>query len=193
MKTSHTHRGHCQVCDRLHAVDNVTGLLSDHGYTIPAHWHMRNASCVGAKELPYEKSRDVIPRFVKMLKDSAKHFDEQAALLLTFPPREVGTTRFNWTLEKFPDGTYQFKHYQHLDAWARKRGEVGKVDQTLSVQEWYAHLPAEQAAEYTERMYQQECAQLSRNAKSHAERSRADAARWQKRYDSWTSKPLQPK
>jgi hypothetical protein len=34
-KTTHTHRGTCQSCGSVQAVDNKTGMLAKHGYTIP--------------------------------------------------------------------------------------------------------------------------------------------------------------
>lgn len=34
MKTTHTHRGTCQACGKMQAVDNVTRKLAKHGYTV---------------------------------------------------------------------------------------------------------------------------------------------------------------
>ncbi len=34
-KHTHTHRGHCQLCLRVHALDMTTGTVAKHGYTIP--------------------------------------------------------------------------------------------------------------------------------------------------------------
>lgn len=33
-KTTHTHRGTCQACGKVQAVDNTTGLLAKHGYKV---------------------------------------------------------------------------------------------------------------------------------------------------------------
>jgi len=49
----------CQICGR--AIKAKNGIIAHHGYTRPGDgW--QTTSCIGARELPYEKSRDVIPR-----------------------------------------------------------------------------------------------------------------------------------
>lgn len=46
-KTTHTHRGTCQACGRVHAVDNVSGLVAKHGYTVDYGYF--NGVCTGGE------------------------------------------------------------------------------------------------------------------------------------------------
>ena len=34
MKNTHTHRGHCQLCGRVQAIDSASGITAKHGYTV---------------------------------------------------------------------------------------------------------------------------------------------------------------
>jgi len=68
-------RKHCQICAR--AIKAKTGLIAHHGYTRP-YLGMQTQSCRGARELPYEKSRDVIPKEIAGIKS----FVESTKLLL---------------------------------------------------------------------------------------------------------------
>jgi hypothetical protein len=55
-ENSHTHRGTCQYCGRVQAVDNDTGLLANHGYSV--EWHQHQGTCLGSKLKPLEVARD---------------------------------------------------------------------------------------------------------------------------------------
>ena len=54
MMARHTHRGTCQVCGSVQAVNNKTGMIAKHGYTVD--WGMFQGECPGSNELPIEKS-----------------------------------------------------------------------------------------------------------------------------------------
>jgi len=54
MTTSHTHRGTCQVCGNVQAVNNSTGLLAKHGYTVDYGYF--SGECHGSNEFPLEVS-----------------------------------------------------------------------------------------------------------------------------------------
>jgi len=58
MKTTHTHKGVCQVCGLVHAVDNKSNLLAKHGYTVS--WGFFNGICDGADNLPLQLSRSLV-------------------------------------------------------------------------------------------------------------------------------------
>lgn len=48
----------CQICAR--EIKAKSGIIAHHGYTRPeSGW--QTDSCMGARQLPYEKSRDIIP------------------------------------------------------------------------------------------------------------------------------------
>ena len=52
MKTTHTHRGHCQACGRVQAVDTANNLLAKHGYTVDFGYF--DGVCTGSDRQPLE-------------------------------------------------------------------------------------------------------------------------------------------
>tara|TARA_R110002072_G_C7796032_1_gene521283 strand:+ start:33 stop:875 length:843 start_codon:yes stop_codon:yes gene_type:complete len=62
MKTTHTHKGHCQACGRLHAVDNETNKLAQHGYTVD--WGFFNGVCNGADHLPIQIDKSLAEKTI---------------------------------------------------------------------------------------------------------------------------------
>ena len=62
MKTTHTHKGHCQACGRLHAVDNETNKLANHGYTVD--WGFFNGVCNGADHLPIQIDKSLAEKTI---------------------------------------------------------------------------------------------------------------------------------
>ena len=52
MKTTHTHRGHCQACGRVQAVDTANNLLAKHGYTVDFGYF--DGICKGSDRKPLE-------------------------------------------------------------------------------------------------------------------------------------------
>lgn len=193
-RTKHTHRGECQICCGKHAVDNRTGLLADHGYKVPEHWHQRTGSCAGAGALPYEKGRDVIPRFVQALKDWAaqQRADAKAARALKLFD-EVHSGHASWKIERVRTsdaGTkYLWKRYSRPSAW-----EVNKKPELLKTETPEEHCPSwgEEAHAITERQFNARCVELADSMEYKARKLDADAARWQERFDSWKLKSLTP-
>lgn len=55
---THTHTGHCQLCDRSQAINVKTGMIAKHGYSVD--WSQFVGVCPGSDHLPYEKSADLI-------------------------------------------------------------------------------------------------------------------------------------
>ena len=52
----------CQICGR--EIKDSTGVIAHHGFQRPGDgWQTQ--SCIGARELPYEKSRDIIPKAIE--------------------------------------------------------------------------------------------------------------------------------
>lgn len=54
-KVTHTHRGHCQMCLRVHAIDVGTGLLAKHGYVVDGG--MFKGECPGSGVLSLHVER----------------------------------------------------------------------------------------------------------------------------------------
>lgn len=82
MKTT-TQTTTCQICAR--GIKANTGVIAHHGYQRPGTgW--QTASCPGAKALPYEQSRDLIPTVVESYKGYVKFNQEREHELLATPP-----------------------------------------------------------------------------------------------------------
>jgi len=54
----------CQCCGRQ--IFAETGVIAHHGYQRPG-WGIQTASCMGAKELPYEAGRDALGRMIGIM------------------------------------------------------------------------------------------------------------------------------
>ena len=63
--TKHTHKGTCQACGRVQAVNNKSGMVAKHGYTVD--WGYFSGICQGSDEAPLEQSTDVTLRIIKQL------------------------------------------------------------------------------------------------------------------------------
>lgn len=61
-RTPHTHRGHCQACGRLQAVDNAAHHIATHGYTVDNGYF--NGTCGGSNFQPLEVSHTLLDSFV---------------------------------------------------------------------------------------------------------------------------------
>ena len=57
--------GTCQICGRL--IGAKRGRIAHHGYQRPHNWHSQTASCMGAKHLPFEVSRERLGDLLKLL------------------------------------------------------------------------------------------------------------------------------
>tara|TARA_R110002020_G_scaffold62613_1_gene167328 strand:+ start:5973 stop:6566 length:594 start_codon:yes stop_codon:yes gene_type:complete len=61
-----THNGNCQCCGSLQAVNNKTGLLAKHGYTVD--WGFFSGTCVGSDHPPLQKDHTVLDGTVEALR-----------------------------------------------------------------------------------------------------------------------------
>jgi len=72
----HTHKGTCQICGCEHAVNNATGVLAKHGYTVA--YGFFSGICKGAAEEPLENSRE-------LLDSNVDHWRKEAEMLINWP------------------------------------------------------------------------------------------------------------
>ncbi len=77
-KTAHTNRGTCQVCGRIQAIDNGSGITAKHGYKV-AGYGFFNGVCPGAFHVPAEKSLTVTHSIIERLEADAAHDERTAA------------------------------------------------------------------------------------------------------------------
>tara|TARA_R110000851_G_C12839492_1_gene541590 strand:- start:54 stop:665 length:612 start_codon:yes stop_codon:yes gene_type:complete len=61
----HTHKGTCQACGRVQAVNNKSGMIAKHGYTVD--WGYFSGICQGSDEAPLEQSTEVTLRVIRQL------------------------------------------------------------------------------------------------------------------------------
>lgn len=80
-----THRGHCQVCNRIQKLPD--GLLSLHGYTVVSRgWGGYFAGdCRGSRALPFERDKTLVEDSIKNALEQAELCRRHAADLLSKP------------------------------------------------------------------------------------------------------------
>jgi hypothetical protein len=75
--SKHTHRGHCQVCGAQQAVDNKTGKLAKHGYTVESGWF--TGECPGSHNLPLEHDHTMTDNIIGDLTRQADRIEQRIA------------------------------------------------------------------------------------------------------------------
>jgi len=58
-----THQGTCQICGRIHKVDNQYGTIAKHGYT--KRFGFFSGTCEGSDHLPLEVSSDLLKKDIE--------------------------------------------------------------------------------------------------------------------------------
>lgn len=87
MNNSTTPTTTCQICAR--AIKANTGIIAHHGYQRPQYQGWQTASCDGARQLPYEVSRDYIPVVIDRYKMAATNQEALADEMLRTPPATI--------------------------------------------------------------------------------------------------------
>lgn len=89
-KTTHTHRGHCQACGRIQAIDNGLAVLAKHGYTVPNGYFI--GACVGGEHKPLEVERTLTDSHISYCLSTALRHDKRLGELKAglYVPAEVG-------------------------------------------------------------------------------------------------------
>jgi len=72
-----THRGHCQICGRLQAVQAPKGMLAKHGYTVKGWGYFRGV-CQGSDRLPLQQERKHTDATCAAVTAHAEHMDKLA-------------------------------------------------------------------------------------------------------------------
>lgn len=87
MKTTHTHKGHCQVCGNIQAVDNSHNLLAKHGYSVDYGYF--NGVCTGADNLPIELDRTIADKTIIRINNYIKETQTNIANIENWFPATV--------------------------------------------------------------------------------------------------------
>lgn len=98
----HINKGNCQICGSLQAVDNKTGRLAKHGYTVKDGYF--SGSCAGSHQVPFQISHDFLDLVIERTK-------KEVADLLSYAA-EVETKTENSVYLKMPSA---FRWAQHPD------------------------------------------------------------------------------
>ncbi len=108
MKTTHTHRGHCQACGRVQAVDTANNLIAKHGYTVDFGYF--DGVCTGSDRQPLEVDKSFTEATIVRI---SEWIDGQKVLLQE--AIEGRKTFSHYTLEKKYSG-FIFEPFcnQHL-------------------------------------------------------------------------------
>lgn len=72
------YKGECQICGRVQKLPK--NLLAQHGYSVD--WNMFQGVCSGSKELPYEKSCELIKTILPHVKKQLNHLEEKKIMLM---------------------------------------------------------------------------------------------------------------
>lgn len=83
-------RMHCQACGR--AILANKGLIAHHGYHRPHLQGWQTSSCMGARELPFECSRDVLGRLIVWLEKGREAIARDLADVVS----EAKPAAFSW-------------------------------------------------------------------------------------------------
>jgi len=151
-------KNHCQICAR--EIKANTGTIAHHGYQRPGNgW--QTASCMGAKYLPYEQSRDRIPAVIEAYKGIRQNNLDRAEELMTNPPATL--TRY---------ARYGFQENQTFNKPADFHPETNLQKGSFGYQEGY---------QMEHRSIVKECRKNAASIEQEIE--------WlQNRYDTWEAK-----
>lgn len=107
MKVTHTHRGHCQFCLCVHAIDVETGRLAIHGYTVKGGRFLGN--CPGSRHLSLHVERTHTDGII------AAYRQDEAGYKALADGYEAGTATPEqaWKGKPWADGKYWEGVYHH--------------------------------------------------------------------------------
>lgn len=130
-KVTHTHRGHCQLCACVQAIDPKTGLIAKHGYTVQYGYF--SGTCPGSERFSLHVSRVLADEHIKQARQEAatclKLAEDYRTRVKT--PGHVASGVYEWyadekgrrrereTMVKFEDAT----------EYHQRRGIVNAVSQ----------------------------------------------------------------
>ena len=105
---------HCQICAR--PIKASTGIIAHHGYQRPQYQGWQTASCDGARQLPYEVSRDHIPVVIERYKMHASNQELLADTMLRKPSATL--TRIHLNRLGREDSMTEFAKPENFDPYA---------------------------------------------------------------------------
>jgi hypothetical protein len=126
----------CQCC--AHGILANTGVIAHHGYQRPAGWGYQTRSCEGARELPFEVSRDALGRHIAnlhayLLREQCFLRDVEAELLpLRWTFSDITTKQNAWTPGRDRTVSVTRENFQSVAEETREiRNEYGTTFDSL--------------------------------------------------------------
>ena len=96
----HTHRGTCQACGRIQAVNTAHGRIAKHGYTVD--WGYFHGICQGSDAHPLEVDKTMTEAIINVLRENeAPRYDKRAADLRS------GAVEPKWYKGAYKAGKYE--------------------------------------------------------------------------------------
>ncbi len=92
--SKHTHRGHCQVCGAQQAVNNETGMLAKHGYTVEHGFF--EGECPGSHNLPLEVDHTMTDNIIGDLTRQGDRIEQHIADGITEVPYHYSVRSGNY-------------------------------------------------------------------------------------------------
>lgn len=83
----------CQICGRQ--IKSKNGVIAHHGYTRPGDGY-QTRSCMGARYLPYEESRDRIAQAINILSEEIVRITSQLVGLRANPPATLNVEKLSF-------------------------------------------------------------------------------------------------
>lgn len=126
-------KNHCQICGR--EIKDKLGVIAHHGYIRPEQgW--QTDSCMGARNLPYEKSREVIPQAISYLQLQMKNIMaglrriEEEKLSIPYFKGSIPSTHYDYNRiknEYFSLQEYKIKQIEREIERLQKRYDEWKL------------------------------------------------------------------
>lgn len=125
MKQTHTHRGHCQRCVMVQAIDPGTGLIAKHGYVVPNGYFF--GTCIGADLPTLHTSREHADKWIAEARAEAKTHRKIVAQLTSGATHPV----IVWKGQPSATGNYWNGVYHKVAAPTERNPNAMKDERTM--------------------------------------------------------------
>lgn len=117
MKKIHTHRGHCQLCAKVQAIDVGTGIVAKHGYTVEQGYY--SGQCPGSEALSLHVSRELADKAIaEALREAAIQAEQIDRFNKgTAHPATVWNGEYEWIETRGSTGRPYKKQVEKRVAW----------------------------------------------------------------------------
>lgn len=170
MKTTHTHRGHCQACGRVQAVDTANNLLAKHGYTVDFGYF--NGVCTGSDRQPLEVDKSFTEQTIVELSDWV---EKKRVLLAEAQDNKVTFSHYSLRSNKYGDTEFEIVSFSMNHVEDEQYTVVAYTEDSLKKhieqynQESYYELKFVEVFQKLQSQYVKQISSSISNAVNHAE------------------------